>query len=419
MDVERLGARKRIAFNVGFLLMVVGLPALAFYLQIAFLHHDAALVAPGPELFARIAVPGAGAMALFVGWVAFQAGLAAWLPGRVVHGVPLSGVDGVGEGLAYRLNGLLAFGVSLALAAGAVAAGVVPATFLAERLPELLTAANGLVLAGCVGLLVLGRRQATPAERRRNWLEAYTVGACRNPRVGGFDLKFFCEARPGMILWVLIDLSLAAQQHALHGTISNAMWIVCFFQILYVADYFWFEDAILTTWDIKHEPFGFMLGWGCLVWVPFVYSLQPLYLVSHPEPLPAWAALAIVALNLLGFWIFRSSNLQKHRFRNDPTREIWGEKPECIETARGGRLLLSGWWGLSRHANYLGDWLMGVAWSATCGFDRLLPWFYPIYFAILLLHRERRDAKHCAEKYGDDWRAYTARVRWRIVPGLY
>jgi protein-S-isoprenylcysteine O-methyltransferase Ste14 len=197
------------------------------------------------------------------------------------------------------------------------------------------------------------------------------------------------------------------------------MVLVCALQILYVADYFWFEDAILTTWDIKHEHFGFMLAWGCLVWVPFTYCLQPLYLVFHPAPLPVWAAGAVAALGLTGFWIFRTANLQKHRFRSDPTRKIWGEKPEVIETADGGRLLVSGWWGLARHANYLGDWLMGLSWSLCCGFGRLLPYFYPAYFAVLLVHREWRDARHCRARYGADWEAYTRRVRWRIVPGVY
>ena len=42
-----------------------------------------------------------------------------------------------------------------------------------------------------------------------------------------------------MILWVLIDLSLAAKQFELHGSVSNAMLLVCFFQILYVTDYFY------------------------------------------------------------------------------------------------------------------------------------------------------------------------------------
>jgi delta14-sterol reductase len=29
-----------------------------------------------------------------------------------------------------------------------------------------------------------------------------------------------------------------------------------------------------------------------------------------------------------------------------------------MDTKRGTRLLTSGWWGFSRHPNYLGDWLM-------------------------------------------------------------
>ncbi len=55
----------------------------------------------------------------------------------------------------------------------------------------------------------------------------------------------------------------------------------------------------------------------------------------------------------------------------------------------------------------------------TCGFGSLLPYFYPIYFAFLLIHRERRDHQRCAAKYGEDWDRYCRRVRWRIVPGLY
>ena len=276
-----------------------------------------------------------------------------------------------------------------------------------------------IVLVGCIGLMIVARRQASAEELRLNWLEAYTLGGCLNPRLGRFDLKFFCESRPSMILWVLMDLSFAAKQFELHGTVSNAMLLVCFFQILYVADYFYFEDAILTTWDIKHENFGFMLAWGCLVWIPFAYSLQPLYLVAHPEPLPWWGAAGIFLLNAVGFYIFRSSNLQKHRFSSDPMEPIWGDKPEFIKTERGTLLLTSGWWGIARHSNYLGDWLMGLAWSLNCGFGRLLPYFYPIYFAILLIHREWRDAKHCASKYGRDWDRYTEKVRWKIIPGIY
>jgi delta14-sterol reductase len=63
--------------------------------------------------------------------------------------------------------------------------------------------------------------------------------------------------------------------------------------------------------------------------------------------------------------------------------------------------------------------MMGLAWCLSTGFARLLPYFYFVYFLILLVHRERRDHEHCARKYGSDWQSYTGRVRWRILPGVY
>jgi len=410
-----MNPRHRVLFNVGFVLMLLGMPLATFYFAIAFVRHDAALVWPDADYWSALPGPSFVAVGLYLAWVAFQAVLFHRLPGRAVEGAPLPD----GRRLDYRLNGLAALGVTVALAGLAVAIGWLRAGLLYDVLAPLVVTANLVVLFGCIGLAVFARRQATSEERRLNWLEAFTLGACRNPRVGRFDLKFFCESRPSMILWVLLDLSFAAKQFELHGTVSNAMMLAVAFQILYVVDYFWFEDAILTTWDIKHENFGFILAWGCLVWIPFSYSLQPLYLVNHPEPLPLWGAIAIFLINAIGFWIFRTSNLQKHRFSSDPMEPIWGEKPEFIRTERGTLLLVSGWWGIARHANYLGDWLMGLAWSLNCGFARALPYFYPFYFAILLLHREWRDARHCAAKYGADWQRYSERVRWRIVPGIY
>jgi protein-S-isoprenylcysteine O-methyltransferase Ste14 len=410
-----MSSRKRILFNASFVAMLVGMPLATWYFAISFVHYDAALVWPDASFWSHVEPPTLASVGFYLLWVAVQAALAYALPGRSVEGAPLPD----GRRLDYRLNGLLALVLTLLAAVAAVAFLGLPAGMLYDHLGALVTTANLVVLLGCVGLAIVARSQADDVERRLNWLEAYTLGGCRNPRLGRFDLKFFCESRPSMILWVLIDLSLAAKQFELHGAVSNAMILACFFQILYVADYFYYEDAILTTWDIKHENFGFVLAWGCLVWIPFAYSLQPLFLVLHPEPLPWWGATGIFVLNVLAFYLFRTSNLQKHRFSSDPMEPIWGDKPEFIKTERGTLLLTSGWWGVARHMNYLGDWLMGVSWSLNCGFGRALPWFYPLYFALLLIHREWRDARHCAQKYGRDWDRYTEKVRWRIIPGIY
>jgi hypothetical protein len=52
------------------------------------------------------------------------------------------------------------------------------------------------------------------------------------------------------------------------------------------------QEAILTTMDIVHDGFGFMLAFGDLAWVPFLYSLQARYALEHPVQ---WSALSLAA----------------------------------------------------------------------------------------------------------------------------
>lgn len=178
------------------------------------------------------------------------------------------------------------------------------------------------------------------------------------------------------------------------------------------------QEAILTTMDLMHDGFGFMLAFGDLVWVPFTYTLQAYYLVSHPNPLSLPALAAIITLKLVGFYIFRKSNSEKNAFRRNPSDPKLCHL-KTIPTATGKSLLVSGWWGVVRHPNYLGDLIMALAWSLPCGFSHLLPWYYMIYFIILLVHRDSRDMSECRRKYGSAWDEYCRTVRYRIIPRVY
>lgn len=40
---------------------------------------------------------------------------------------------------------------------------------------------------------------------------------------------------------------------------------------------------------------------------------------------------------------------------------------EVIPTQSGKKLLVSGWWGICRKPNYLGDLIMALSWSLTTG----------------------------------------------------
>ncbi|XP_057677937.1 delta(14)-sterol reductase TM7SF2 isoform X2 [Corythoichthys intestinalis] len=251
-----------------------------------------------------------------------------------------------------------------------------------------------------------------------NPLYDFFIGRELNPRIGRFDLKYFCELRPGLIGWVVINFGMMMQEVELRGAPSLAMILVNSFQLLYVADALWNEEAVLTTMDIVHDGFGFMLVFGDLAWVPFTYSLQAAFLVKHPQALSPLGGASIIILNCIGYYIFRKSNSQKNQFRRNPKHPSVASL-ETIATATGKRLLVSGWWGLVRHPNYLGDLLMALAWSLPCGFSHLLPYFYVIYFTILLIHREARDERHCRTKYGLAWDTYCRRVPYRILPYIY
>ena len=83
-------------------------------------------------------------------------------------------------------------------------------------------------------------------------------------------------------------------------------------------------------------------------------------------------------------------------------------------------LLCSGFWGVSRHVNYLGEILMATGLALSLGWPLALgPWLYPLYYLAFLLRRERDDDRRCAEKYGPLWDEYLKRVPWRIIPRVY
>lgn len=308
------------------------------------------------------------------------------------------------------------------------------------------------------------RRELAAGGHSGNMLYDWFIGRELNPRIhipliGEVDIKSWMELRPGMLGWVILDLAFVAQQYRTYGRITDSILLTTFAQALYVFDALYMEPAILTTIDITTDGFGFMLAFGDLVWVPFTYSIQARYLAFYPLELGLWGVLAVFAVQGTGYCIFRACNNEKNRFRTNP-KDPKIAHLKYMETAAGSKLLVSGWWGTARHINYLGDWLMSWAYvlptglagyvvrnamtapagavtpasgavfggqpagryvvpDEAKGWGMLVTYFYMVYFAILLIHRERRDEEKCRRKYGKDWDAYCKKVPWRIVPGIY
>nr|XP_019703058.1 delta(14)-sterol reductase isoform X4 [Elaeis guineensis] len=174
-------------------------------------------------------------------------------------------------------------------------------------------------------------------------------------------------------------------------------------------------NFIHDWWDIIAERLGFMLVFGDLVFIPFTFSIQGWWLLKNKVELTKVAAIANFLTFIIGYLVFRGANKQKHVFKKNPKAHIWGKPPKVI----GGKLLASGYWGIARHCNYLGDLLLALSFSLPCGASSVIPYFYPIYLLILLIWRERRDEARCSQKYKEVWAEYCKMVPWRILPFVY
>ena len=248
----------------------------------------------------------------------------------------------------------------------------------------------------------------------KNILFDWFIGRELNPRIGDWDIKLFCELRPGLLLWFLLNLSCLQRQFQKIGYITNSMILVNLLQFIYIIDGVLNEEGCLTMVDITTDGFGFMLAFGDLCWVPFCYCLQARYLTLKEINLTNMEMLIIILLMIIGFYIFKASNNEKNNFRSGKLSNL-----KSIKTERGTKLLIEGWWGISQHINYFGDMIIALSWCLPTKFNTILTYFYVIYFTSLLIHRQIRVDEKCFKKYGNSWIEYKKKVPCKIIPYVY
>eukprot|EP00250_Pteridium_aquilinum_P013483 c21368_g1_i2 orf=292-1428(-) len=337
------------------------------------------------------------------------------LPGRVVPGVLLEDKTRIH----YKCNGFLSLLLLSITSVIGAKMGLFTLEVIAEKGRELFSTTllfcllMSLIIytAGCISK---SKSASLRSHISGNFFHDWWFGVQLNPSFLGVDLKFF-TIKAGMMGWFFLNVSIAAKKVQTEGSLGLPMTLYQAFSTIYVLDYFWFEEYMTSTWDIIAEKFGFMLIFGDLVWIPFTFSIQGWWLLTHKPVSTKIAAVLNVIIFILGFAVFRGANKQKHVFKKDPKALIWGQPPKTV----GGKLLVSGYWGIARHCNYLGDIIVAVSFSLPCGASSIVPYFYPVYLFILLLWRERRDEARCKEKYREVWAEYCKAVPWRIFPYLY
>jgi protein-S-isoprenylcysteine O-methyltransferase Ste14 len=347
--------------------------------------------------------------------------LRALVPGHRVRGY----VQRDGEQLDYLLNGFACLVATLLLGAAAVnfdwlrllgSAAAPPVScaplspcFRSPRLPL------------CPSCSASRRTAPSLGERSGSLLTDYFFGWEINPRIRGSvrsDIKFFLETH-ALIMWIAWDALFVWQQYARDGAVSPALALTAAIQTMYVVHHFYGESFLLSMLDFTSENLGWMLTWGNIMFVGFMFTLPTLYASQNPSSLPWLLNVGIAFLAIAGLYVFSTANHQKHQYKTNPQLPIWGEVPRTMPTERGTKLLLSGWWGLARKMNYTGDLMLALCHGLPSGLDAVVPHIYFIYLTALLVHRARRDEALCKAKYGADWARYCEKVPYQFVPGIY
>ena len=356
-------------------------------------------------------------LGFFAPWAIYAVVLALHLalPARRVTGYARD--DDTGEKLRYRLNGPFAAAVSIGIWLAAGYSGLMPWDWLwTVRWPS---AAGALTL----GLLLSAAAVLRAPSRGGTLLAEFYLGRHANPQFlgGRVDAKMFLY----LVGAVLLQLHLIAfaVHHFLAFPDDPSPGIVLYAALFtwFVWDYLLFEHVHLYTYDLFAERLGFKLVWGCLSWYPYFYAVGLWSVADLPNPeAPAWLSVLAALLFLAGWSLARGANMQKYVFKRDPDRAFLGRIAPRVFSDGERSVLCSGFWGVARHVNYLGEILMATGLALSLGWPLLLgPWLYPLYHVALLLPRERDDDRRCAAKYGILWEQYRATVPWRIVPRIY
>ncbi|HXK22061.1 MAG TPA: DUF1295 domain-containing protein [Myxococcota bacterium] len=336
------------------------------------------------------------------------------LPGRWTDGYVRD--EATGRLLRYRLNGLRVLFATVALYALACWQGALPWDFFYVHRWQMVSGACALGLLFTLAIVL-------PAPRQKGGLADLYLGRLANPQWAGgrVDAKMFLY----LVGAVMLELNLLSfTAHHLHVYPDDPSPGVLLYAALFsffVVEYLNFEEVHLYTYDFMAERVGFKLGWGCLVFYPFFYPVGLWALADRPNPHTPAALLALYAVIFFSGWVLaRGANLQKFWFKRDPSVKAFGLlEPRAISD--GARhVLAGGFWGLSRHINYLGEILMATGLALSLGYPTAVgPWLYPLFYLVLLLPRQIDDDRRCAEKYGPLWEEYCRRVPSRIVPGIY
>jgi len=425
--------------------MMIGFPALMYYMWIGatyydgkfptpergqtvadFLHHLGSLIYEG-------AFPHLRAWIIYWNFLAVQVVFYIFLPGIHLKGRPLPHLNGLK--LDYYCSAMWSFYTTISLAAVLHVTGIFKLYTILDEFGSLMSVAiiSGFLVSTYCYISALARG----AQMRMTGYPIYDffMGAELNPRLFGIlDFKMFFEVRLPWYILFLLSCAAGARQYEQYGYVSGEVGFLIMAHWLYANACSKAEQSIVPTWDMYYEKFGFMLCFWNMAGVPLSYCHCTLYLANHDPAEYKWNKYVLGGLYvgyLFVYWVWDTCNGQKNSFRamergNYVKRKAFPqlpwqvvENPQTIKTSTGDSLLCDGWYGYARKIHYTCDLYFALNWGLITGFSSPFPWFYPLFFFAMIIHRASRDIERCRNKYGEAWKEYERRVPYLFIPYIY